>query len=101
MTDHIDLPNLGEPVASSWQVQLVKQADGTMWVKQVILTPVGVLAFFWDANQAQMLASKLREGGRAAAAGTFAPVRPGGARAPVTTTATPEASSPAQGAERR
>lgn len=98
-TESVDLRTLGAPVPASWQVQLVRDAEGRMLVKQVILTPIGIVVVHWDGEQAQHLASKLREGGRAAVAGVWAAERPGGPTKPVSAVAPPEAFSPAEGAE--
>lgn len=96
MTTELNLETLGVPVPLGWQVQQIRTEDGTWYVKQVVITPLGVFAFLWEGDEAQMLASKLRTGGRNASAGTWTPVGAGQATSPPRQT---NASKPVSGAE--
>ena len=96
MTDSINLDTLGVPVPIAWQVQQLRTDDGKWYVKQVVMTPVGVFAFLWEGDDAQMLASQLRTGGRNASAGTWTPVAAGQATSPPRQT---NAGKPISGAE--
>lgn len=94
MTKEVDLDTLGVPVPLGWQVQQLRTDDGKWYVKQVVITPVGVFAFLWDGDEAEMLASKLKLGGRNAKAGVWSPVGAGQATAAPRHTADHTAVSP-------
>jgi len=98
MTTEVNLETLGVPVPLGWQVQQVKADDGTMYVKQVVMTPLGVFAFLWSGDEAEMLASKLKLGGRNAKAGLWSPVGAGQATSVPHSTHATEASSQPDGA---
>jgi hypothetical protein len=94
----VNIDTLGVPVPLAWQVQQVRGADGKMYAKLVLATPIGVLAFLMQGDEAQHLASQLRKAGQHAAAGIWSPVAPGQASTPRRTSAPAEPVSGAEGA---